>query len=171
MRPAAPFLIAALIATGGCGDRADPSDMSAEQVADQLAGMRIEPGLWELTSEVVEVSAPGLPREVRNRMIGPRRQMRHCITPAQAERPEANFLAVRADSDCAYRRFTVENGRMRGEMTCPDAQAQMDGRYGPEGYDLRMVMESPMPEGEVRMTLQIRARGRRIGACEEGSEG
>ena len=60
--------------------------MSAGEVAGELANMRIEPGLWELTSEVVEVRAPDLPREVRNRMVGPRSRLRNCITPQQAEK-------------------------------------------------------------------------------------
>ncbi|MGZ8337292.1 MAG: DUF3617 domain-containing protein [Allosphingosinicella sp.] len=42
----------------------------------------------------------------------------------------------------------------------------MTGRYGPRAYDLRMDMESPMPDGAT-MTLQVRTQGRRIGDCTE----
>ena len=139
--------------------------MTADEVAAQLSTMSIEPGLWELTSEVLDVRAPNLPREVRNRMVGPRSRNRNCITPEQAAHPSANFLAGRADHACAYRNFTVENGQMRGSMACPDATAQMEGRYGPRAYDLRMEMHSPMEGGGV-MTLDLRARGRLIGSCE-----
>lgn len=170
VRPAVLMLAAALTGAAGCGEQGPPAETSSETVANQLAGMRIEPGLWALTSEVVEVRAPGLPIEVRRRMIGPRRQIRHCITPAEAERPEANFLAGRDGSECRYRDFSVENGRMRGEMVCPDATARMEGRYAPAAYDLRMAMESVMPDGETRMNLEIRARGRRIGDCQEGEQ-
>jgi hypothetical protein len=144
--------------------------MTAEEVAAQLGAMRIDPGLWELTSEVVEVSAPELPREVRNRMVGPRSSLRNCISPTQAARPGANFLAMRADSQCAYRDFTVADGELRGTMICPGATARMAGRYAASAYELAMVMESPMATGET-MTLELRARGRRIGDCseEEGS--
>ncbi|MGZ8360545.1 MAG: hypothetical protein ACXWUX_08495 [Allosphingosinicella sp.] len=65
------LLAAVLAAAAGCGER-PPENMSAGEVAGELAQLRIEPGLWELTSAVVEASAPGLPREVRNRMVGPR---------------------------------------------------------------------------------------------------
>lgn len=143
--------------------------MSAEEVAAELGSMRIAPGLWELTSAVTEVAAPDLPHEVRQRMIGPRSRLRHCITAAQAERPSANFLAARADSVCAYRDFTVRDGRIEGVMACPDARARMRGTYGPEAYDMRMEMESPIPGGAV-MTLTVRAQGRRIGECEEGKQ-
>jgi hypothetical protein len=155
---------AALLA--GCGDP-EPREMSVEEVAGQLAGMRIEPGLWELTSEVVEVSAPDLPREVRNRMVGPRSRIRHCITPEQAARPSATFLAARADGPCVYSDFTVQEGRVRGRMRCPDATAVMDGVYRPDRYEMRMEMASPVPGGAT-MNLEVVSRGRRIGQCEEG---
>jgi hypothetical protein len=144
--------------------------MSVDEVAGELARMEVEPGLWLLTSEVVEVRAPGLPRDVRNRMVGPRRQLRHCITPEQAARPDANFLAARRERDCTYRDFAVRDGRISGSMLCSDARARMDGRYGPRAYDMRMEMESPLPDGAV-MTLELRTRGRRIGACGQGDSG
>ena len=157
----------AIILAPGCGSEEGPRNMNAEEVAAVLSDLRIEPGLWELSSEVADVRAPDLPVEVRTRMIGPRSRMRHCITPEQAGQPSANFLAMRSDSACAYRDVTFEDGRLRGAMTCPDATAQMDGRYGSRGYEMRMAMASPMPDGKM-MELEVRARGRRIGDCDEG---
>jgi hypothetical protein len=169
VRRGAAFL--AVLMAGGCGDEPrEPREMTADEVAAELADMRIAPGLWELTSEVVDVRAPDLPQEVRQRMIGPRARLRHCITAEQAAHPSATFLAGHPESECAYRGFTVEGGRLRGAMTCPEASATMAGRYGPEAYDLRMEMASPMPNGAT-MTLELRSRGRRIGDCEDGEEG
>ena len=165
-RLGAAVLIAALPAVASCGDRPE-RNMTTAEVAGQLSGMEIAPGLWEISSEVVDVRAPDLPREVRNRMVGPRTRQRHCITPEQAARPNANFLAARRDSGCTYRNFSVRGGRLEGAMTCPDATATMRGRYGPQAYDMRMEMESPVPGGAV-MILDVRARGRRIGDCEGG---
>ncbi len=163
---AASMLVLALAA---CGER-EARNMSVEEVAGELSHMRIEPGLWELTSEVLEVRGPDLPREVRNRMVGPRPRLRHCITPEQAARPSANFLAGRPDRGCVYRALSARDGRVTGETICPDARTRMDGRYGPRAYDMRMEMESPIPGGEA-MTLELRARGRRIGDCPEGAKG
>jgi len=141
--------------------------MNVEQVAGELAQMRIEPGLWELGSEVVEVRAPDLPREVRDRMVGPRRRLRHCITAEQAARPGATFFAGGAGSGCVYRHFAVRNGGISGAMSCPEAWTIMAGRYGPQSYDMRMGMATPAPGGAI-MTLELRATGRRIGACRQG---
>ena len=168
MKAGASWLAAAALA--GCGgERGASGNMSADEVAAQLSAMRVEPGMWELASDVLDVSAPDLPHEVRRRMIGPRSRLRHCITPEQAARPEANFLAGRDDSLCVYRDFTVRDGRIAGTMVCPDATASMRGSYRPESYDMRMEMESPIPSGTT-MTLTLRSHGRRIGDCGEDEE-
>ena len=164
------LLLATLgLVAAACGQPREARNMTDQEVAEQLQAMRIEPGLWELSSEVTDVSARDLPHEVRQRMIGPRSRTRHCITPAQAEQPSANFLAGRAESECSYRNFTVGGGRIEGAMTCPDVTARMRGSYGPAGYDMRMEMASPMAGGAT-MQLVVRSRGRRIGECEEDQE-
>jgi hypothetical protein len=163
---AAPVL-PVLVALAACGGDEEPRNMTADEVAAELADIRIEPGLWELRSAVTDVRAQNLPREVRSRMIGPRSRLRHCITPEQAQSPNANFLAMRADSACVYRDFSYADGRLSGTMTCPGTVARMEGRYRADRYETRMEMQSPMPGGAT-MILQIRAMGRRIGECEEG---
>jgi hypothetical protein len=164
-RPGAAFLIA-LMALAACDERDEHEarNMSAEEVGDQLSNLRIAPGLWELASDVVEVHADDLPREVQSRMVGPRSRLRHCITPAQAARPSANFLAGRTGNDCVYRNFSVEGGRVNGAMSCRDTSTVMQGVYGPRAYDLRMDVSTPLPTG-VTMTLKVRSRGRQIGPC------
>lgn len=169
-RVGAVLLAFGAAALAGCEEPPEARNLSVDEVAEQLSNLRIEPGLWELGSDVLEVRAPDLPREVRNRMVGPRSRTRHCITPQQAERPSANFLAARDSHDCTYRDFSVSGGRISGAMTCPDAEASMTGRYEPRGYEMRMEMASPVPGGAV-MTLEVRAWGRRIGPCEEGGNG
>ena len=168
MHRSAALAAALALTVTGCGGE-EPRNLSDEAVAAELGGLRIEPGLWEVRSEVLDVSAPNLPIEVRNRMLGPRGSIRHCITPEQAERPSANFLAARQSSDCRYRDFRMTEGRLTGAMTCPEATATMAGRYGPTGYDMRMEMRSAMPDGAV-MTLRLRSSGRRIGECEGGEQ-
>lgn len=165
----APLGFALLIAAG-CGGQEEDRNLSPGEVAAELADVAIEPGLWESTSAVTGVSAPNLPIEVQRRMIGPRPATRNCITPEQAARPGANFLAARAGSDCLYRDFSMRDGQFRGAMTCPDpslprpTQATMEGRYGPRSYRLAMRMETAMPDGAT-MILDVRGSGRRIGEC------
>lgn len=146
--------------------------MSANEVAGALERLTIAPGLWEVSSAITDVRAPNLPLALRGRMIGPRGTIRHCITPEQAARPSAGFLAGRQAGRCRYRDFSMEDGMMRGVMACdePDAAAPVEtamaGRYGRTAYELRMEMANPMPDGAV-MRVAMVSRGRRVGPCGE----
>lgn len=163
-------LAAGAAALAACG-AGESRNMSAEEVAAELRTVRIEPGLWEVTSIVTGASGPNLPRAAEARIKGHRRTLRNCITPAQAARPEANFLRIQEDGHCTYRDFSMRGGRVRGEMMCSGAgqpgtmTTRMEGRHGPRDYDMRMRMTSTgMPEG-ANMIIDTRTIGRRIGDC------
>jgi hypothetical protein len=153
----------------GCGEEAQERQMSENEVAAELANVQITPGLWESRSEVLNVTAPNLPREIQNRMKTKSNPTRHCISPEQAARPDANFLASRRDN-CTYRDFTMRGGRMQGNMVCTggdmpgEARATMSGRYDAQSYDMRMQMELAGP-ADSTMTIETRASGRRLGDC------
>ena len=137
--------IAALLALGACGDKngEKSGNMSAGEVADQLAAVKIEPGEWEATNEIVSASAPGLPKEALAQMIGRKTTARNCVTPEQAAKPDANFLAAQKNSNCSYRGFSMQDGKIAGTMTC-------------QGGD--------MP-GKMVMTMKARTTGHRVGDC------
>jgi hypothetical protein len=165
-----PFALLPLLALAACGGTSEPSNMSAEEVAGTLEQINIEPGLWEVVSAITDVRGPNLPYDARRRMVGPRATVRHCIMPEQASRPSAGFLAGRDDDRCAYRDFSMKEGLLRGTMSCPGERGgmvdtEMLGRYGPEGYVLRMEMHNPMPDGS-RMRVIIVNRGNRVGPCD-----
>ncbi len=156
----------AATALNGCNREDAPRNLSAEEVAGQLQAMRIEPGLWIVTSEIEDVRAPDLPVQVRARMLGPRSGLRHCITPAQAAQPASVFLAGQDERPCRYTDFRVENGRVEGTMSCPGMDARMEGDYRPDAFEMRFSMTSPLPDG-AQMTIESRTRGQRLGPCEE----
>jgi hypothetical protein len=138
-------------------------------VAD--AAPRIAPGRWEIRSAVIAARAPQLPIVLRDRLIGPRPTRRLCVTPEQAARADAGFLAQRP-GDCAQRGVRLENGRLSGAMVCteqgaPPSVIALDGRYGPDRYVLRMEMTSPLPDGTT-IAIDVVAIGERTGDCEGG---
>ncbi len=173
---AAGAALCVLLAGCGGGDGETGHETSANEVAQQLSQLRIEPGLWERSTEVLSVSAPGMPREVASRTVGPRGGGRYCITPEQAARPNATFLATQQNSNCSYRDFTMQGGRIAGTMTCTggrvpgEVRTRMEGQYGPQSYDMRMHMRTDMESGE-EMTTEIRVVGRRVGECEQPGRG
>ncbi len=171
---------AALIVLAACGSDAGQdvgNETSVNDVARQLAAVQIRPGLWEATSRVEDATAPGLPREVQARMKGRTNTVRNCITPEQAARPDANFLAAQGNGDCTYRDFRMAGGELRGQMQCSGGDlpgrinTTMVGRYEPERYDINMDMQTTgMPAGaDLRMVMRV--SGRRVGECTGGETG
>ncbi|HWH22311.1 MAG TPA: DUF3617 domain-containing protein [Allosphingosinicella sp.] len=170
MRPQV-YLIAALLVVPAC-DRAQQTapSLSEEEVAEQLAKVEIEPGQWETVTEIVSAEGP-LPKEALQQMTGRRDTVSNCITPEQAKRPSANFLAAQQKSECTYQEFRVDNGQIQGRMSCSGGelpgrmQTAMKGRYEPKRYDIMMDMEtSPLP-GAGPMKIRTRTRGERVGEC------
>src|SRR5262245_65482305 len=94
MRFDKPAMALLILAATACG-RSEPANMSANEVANSLAGMQIEPGLRELITEVVDVRGPRLPLEVRRRMLGRRNRLRDCRTAQRAAQPSGTVLAGR----------------------------------------------------------------------------
>ena len=167
---AAAMLALLLTACGGGAE--PPANVSENEVARKLAQVRIDPGLWERTSAIVDVEAQAAPRELVSRMMQRRGSSRHCITPEQTARPDANFIAGREGAQCVSRSFSMQNGRIAGEMACTDPEsggqwtARMQGSYTPAGYELEMIMEMPNPWDPGQMLITSRTQGRRIGPCE-----
>lgn len=165
---------AALLLLAACGtkEQTKGEDMTAEEVAGQLSEMKIEPGQWEATNEIISASAPGLPADALKQMVGQKTTVRNCITPEQAERPNANFLAAQENSNCTYQDWSMDGGRMKGTMTCAGGAEmadstivmKMDGTYGEKSYDMVMDMETKMP-GDMTMTIKARTTGKRVGEC------
>ena len=169
------LLLAALFPLGGCDRGAEPGgEMTAEQVAEELREMKIEPGQWESTTEVVGVDAP-VGGDVLKQMVGQKSSKSDCVTPEQAAKPSAAFLAVQQTNNCTYRDWSLEGGRIRGTMTC-DGGGQipgqvvmtMTGAYGSTGYDLDMNMRTAGLPGGAGMTIKAKSTGRRTGQCTAG---
>ena len=165
-----PALLAMLLGLAACGGQ-EARDMTVDEVAQELRRIAIEPGLWEVSSEVTDANGPNLPRQAQARIKGHRTAVRNCITPEQAAHPEANFLRRQQAGNCSYRGFSTEGGRVRGEMSCTGGgqpgtmTTSMEGRHSPRSHDVRMRMASTeMPEG-ANMIIETRTVGRRIGDC------
>ena len=174
-----PFAWAAAcsLAVAGCGAGEEQGNQNVatnrNAVAADLARVEVRPGSWEVRSEVLSASQPGMPVELAERMKGPRAAARHCITPAQAARPDAAFLAGRRSGQCSYSDFAMRGGRIAGTMVCraadgAETRARMSGTYTPEAFEMRMDMETP-GFGNATLAVVVRQSGRRIGDC--GSEG
>jgi len=164
---------AAIALLAGCNSSEAPKgrDMTAEEVADELSEMKIEPGQWEATNEIISASAPGMPPDMLKQMVGNKTTVQNCITKEQAAKPSANFLAAQENSNCTYQDWSMNRGKMTGSMTCQGGQMPgkmvmaMTGTYGSTKYDLSMDMKSTGLPGGMSMDIKARTTGRRVGDC------
>jgi hypothetical protein len=163
---------AAFLPLLGCGGGEEKGrEMSAEQVADEMAKMKMEPGQWEATNEILSATAPGIPPDALRKMVGQKTTVSNCLTPEQAAKPSANFLAGQKDSQCTYKDFSLDDGKMTGEISCTGGQMpgkmvmQMDGSFGPRDYAMNMEMKTAgLPNG-MDMTIKAKTTARRVGDC------
>ncbi|HEY0013489.1 MAG TPA: DUF3617 domain-containing protein [Allosphingosinicella sp.] len=173
MRRPQVWAAAFFLSLPGCGGGEEDGNRSVgsnrNEVAGDLARVEVRPGLWEVMSEVLSASQPGMPLELAERMKGPRGTVRHCITPAQAARSDAAFVAGRRSGQCSYSDFAMRDGRIAGTMACraadgAETRARMSGTYTPEGFDMRMDMQTP-GFGGAALAVVVRQSGRRVGDC------
>jgi hypothetical protein len=104
-------------------------------------------------------------------MVGQKTTVSNCLTPEQAAKPSANFLAGQKDSQCTYKDFSLDDGKMTGEISCTGGQMpgkmvmQMDGSFGPRDYAMNMEMKTAgLPNG-MDMTIKAKTTARRVGDC------
>ncbi len=164
-------LTLALLAGCGKGEEQKGRKQSAQEVAKEMQSLRMEPGQWEATNEILQANAPGLPAEALKQMVGQKSTVSNCVTPEQAARPSANFLSAQKNSNCTYQDFSMGGGRITGTMNCSGGQVpgqmvlKMEGEYGPRSYAINMDMKAGGMPGGMTMTIKAKTIGRRVGDC------
>jgi len=162
-----PLLIA--LAIIGCGREEKGRQQSAEEVAEEMASLQMEPGRWEATNEILSASSPALGRDALKQMVGQKSTVSNCVTPEEAARPSANFLAAQQGMDCSYEDFSMRGGRISGTMSCRGGampipvEMRLSGQYESERYVIDMKMDGGA--GPASIAVEARTTGRRVGEC------
>jgi hypothetical protein len=139
----------------------------------------IQPGQWEIATEMTSVEAVGVPEEVLQQMraqLASQRQVRsQCITPEQARNPAANLMRNQNVRGCEYGETTWAGGVIRIHATCQPpggtpARMTIEGSYAAQQFDGRIGASTTMPApveagAKVRIDLRGRLTGRRTGEC------
>lgn len=172
----------AFAALAACGseptvkaDGEKPSDV-ARKVDDAIGKDRfVDPGKWRSTVAIDDMVIPGMPADMAGQMkarMGEGRAYETCLTEAEAKRPKEDFFAG-ADKSCRYDRFEMGNGKIAASMRCETEGAvqtmQMDGRYSPSHYEMKMVSSATGQGPQAGMTMTMRITADRIGEC-DGTE-
>lgn len=146
------------------------SDDGAEQKASgPKAAIQLQPGQWEMTSEIVSITmtqkgAPAAPIKAGTKVT-----MANCITPEQVKSPDAALFSGTKGS-CKYDNFYMANGRLNAQMTCtqPGQQGNLmmniDGNYTPTTIEVNSDLDTYVTgAGDMKMTSRL--TGKRIGEC------
>ncbi|MGB5723755.1 MAG: DUF3617 domain-containing protein [Parasphingorhabdus sp.] len=173
--------VAILGLIGGCADKGADKDgdgkITADEVAEEMNKVTLEPGEWENTVEIVDVKIEGLPDNVpagvMDRMKGKVTTSKSCITEEEAKNPGAQFFAAQEKTNCEVKKFNMSGGAVSSEMSCSDMGGtpgdmtmKMDGQYGPSSYEMTMNMDGGA--AGMKMNISSKSSGKRIGSCPTG---
>ena len=168
------ILGAAALALAACGS-SDKSGNASAGGGSAAAGVTLEPGEWEMKTEVVNVTAEGLPAGMAEGMKqSASSTTRTCMTPEDAKGPKGDLFTGDKSGTCKSEGFSWSGGKISGKTTCgTDASGKtvmtMDGSYGAQNIDMTIKSETKVAGREVGM--EMRMSGRRVGECPAGKAG
>lgn len=159
---------------GGEGNSAAGGGEKSATSSDADGGnMQLKPGQWEMSFEMTNVSAPGMPAGAADMMRTPKTTVKSCLSEAEASKPDADLFQGKKDDSCKAEGFAMKGGRVTGTMICKgtegagETKLTMEGQYGSTSFDVTSRTEV---KGEgMAMTMESRSTGRRIGDCPAGA--
>jgi hypothetical protein len=174
------LLIACAMPLAACNKQPEVHayNASVEEVASKVRSVAgeqalIRPGEWESSTTVEEMSIPGMPAQVQERMkkMMASQQMhsfKSCVTEADVKRPKAGFFTGK-NNECRYDRFNMSGGKIDAVMHCSGKDGEqtmtLAGTYAPEKYDIHMQMVHKGVEADEVMTMKAHTISRRVGEC------
>ncbi len=150
--------------------------MSGAEVAAEAANApRLRAGQYAVSVEIARFEIPGMPEQqaamMRQVMAGVGQQVQQqCVTEAQANANMEDAYKRLGNGNCAMQRFSVEGGRVNGEMTCTAGQTQtamrIDGTISDENSTTTVsstISDPQLPQGRAEMEMRVNMR--RTGDC------
>jgi hypothetical protein len=140
---------------------------AAPAAAGGSAATTLQPGQWETTIEILNISAPNMPAGMTPPRM-PARTVSVCITPEQAGNPNAGVLSGNSNqAGCNTENYSVAGGRIQGTITCDIQGARtrttMTGQFTPTSYE--MTSQSEAIVGGMTTNTETRITARRTGDC------
>lgn len=171
---------AGLVLIGGCsGGGADKDgdgsisheEMRAEMGDNPMSGLRA--GKYEQVMTIDELDMPGLPKQAREMMkaqMGRTITTTHCLTPEQAQKPDADFFGGKDNNGCTYEEFDRSGNQLKLKMSCKagrggESHIAMHGKFGGDGFTMKMENTvSGMGKDDMKVKGSITSR--RLGDCD-----
>jgi hypothetical protein len=160
----------ALAACGSSDKSGGNGSAPAAGGGGSASGVSLQPGEWEMKTEVVNVTAEGLPPGIAEGMKqSASATTKTCMTEEEAKGPKGDLFAGDKSGNCKSEGFSWAGGRIKGKTTCTGQGGAgktvmtMDGSYGAQNIDMTMKSETDLAGKAMKM--EMRVSGRRIGEC------
>jgi hypothetical protein len=159
----------AWIAVGVTVLAACSDDGGQQKASGTKAAMQLQPGQWEMTSEITNITMTQKGAPMAPIKAGTKVTIANCITPEQVKSPDATLFSGTKGS-CKYDNFYMANGRLNAQMTCaqPGQQGNLmmniDGTYTPTTMEVSSDLDTNVA-GAGNMKMSSKLTGKRIGEC------
>jgi len=178
MRPVAVLPLLAAFALAACGSQtADDAPKTLEEVAKEAERMeKPEPGQYESTMKILDLSIPGLPADQAaqmKQMMGSMSSQTHsfCLTEEEANQGFEEMIRKSQQGECTFDRFNATANAIDAKMTCKaeeggDATITMKGTMHATSSTMDMEMDqnnADIPGGKMHMKMQVTSK--RVGEC------
>jgi hypothetical protein len=169
---AAALTLAACSSGGGGDDANKAADGNGAAAAEGGGGSAatMQPGQWEITTNVTRIAIPGMPAGMTPPMPPPT-TVRNCLTPEQAAQPGAGFVTGSGETEgCTYQSNSVSGGRIQAVVQCTTPAGNMrstiNGQFTATSFEVNQQVQTSA-QGQT-MDMESRTTGRRVGDCPAG---
>lgn len=177
----AALMLTPFVLLAACGETKQDDAKGKQPSADASApdkGIKLQPGKWQASSELIAMEIPGVPAEVVQQNIGQTNSFENCITAEQAAKPGSDFFAHpdNKSAQCESSGVSMVGGVVNGTVKCAGgpgspgpATMTIAGKYQPASYDITVTMQTVSgKQGEPPIRITARTIGKRVGECTPG---
>ena len=155
---------------GGGGEGNAAGGARAGAGAGGGAGAAMQPGEWEITTEVTGLEAPNLPAGMSKSAMPPPTTTRVCLTAEQVAQPATGVASggLTNQAGCRTENESASGGRIESNVQCEApgggrVRVATTGQTGASSFAFEQRTE--VSAGGTNMTTRSRVSGRRLGDC------
>lgn len=168
-----PIALVSLILLTGCGKGTDTKQAAADGPAKAASAetMKIKPGAWDATTELVSMEIEGMDPAAFKSTLGRKTEFKNCVTPEQAARPASDFFAHPdlKNGNCKSESFDMVAGKLTAVIVCQPGKGQagpmrmeLSGNYAPDTYDMTVTMNGKGGPNGSAMKMVAHSSGKHV---------
>lgn len=147
-------------------------ETEAPKVEEAAAATQLDPGQWEITTEVTQFTKAdaGVPKI--NTPVGTKETRTVCITEAEAKKPQPAMFGGEKD-ECTYGDFYMSSGRLSASVKCNrpglsgNIASRADVDFKAASLEGTLTTTTYLnTDGDVRIASKL--TGRNVGQCAAG---